>query len=122
MVANMAFNLPFVLLFAHTGLALATTLSAYLNALWLFMGLRQAGYYQAQAGWGKWAVRIAVANGVMVAVLLSINPAIDQWMIFSEWQRAGWMLALVSAGVGSYGVSLVLMGVRLRDLSARSSL
>jgi putative peptidoglycan lipid II flippase len=120
MVANMVFNLPLVLLLAHTGLTLATTLSAYLNALWLFMGLRKAGFYQAQAGWGKWILRIAIANGVMVAMILSMNPAIEQWMIFSEWQRAMWMLALVSVGAGSYGVSLILMGVRLKDLSART--
>ncbi len=120
MVANMVFNLPLVLLLAHTGLALATTLSAYLNALWLFMGLRKAGFYQAQAGWGKWILRIAIANGVMVGMILSMNPAIEQWMIFSEWQRAMWMLALVSVGAGSYGVSLILMGVRLKDLSART--
>ena len=118
MVANMVFNLPLVLLLAHTGLALATTLSAYLNAYWLFSGLRKAGYYQAQAGWGKWAMRILVANSVMAGVLVMMNPAIDQWMLFSEWQRAGWMLALVTAGVGCYGASLLLMGVRLRDLSA----
>ncbi|MFY0702021.1 MAG: murein biosynthesis integral membrane protein MurJ [Bermanella sp.] len=120
MVANMLFNLPLVLLLAHTGLALATTLSAYLNAMWLFFGLRKAGFYQAQAGWGKWMARIVVANGVMVAVILNLNPAIDQWMVFNEWQRAMWMLALVSAGAGSYGLSLILMGVRLRDLSAKT--
>ncbi len=120
MVANMIFNLPLVLLLAHTGLALATTLSAYLNALWLFFGLRKAGFYQAQAGWGKWIARIVIANSVMVAVILAINPAIEQWMVFSEWQRAMWMLALVSAGAGSYGLSLILMGVRLKDLSAKT--
>jgi putative peptidoglycan lipid II flippase len=120
MVANMIFNLPLVLLLAHTGLALATTLSAYLNALWLFFGLRKAGFYQAQAGWGKWIARIVIANSVMVAVILAINPAIGQWMVFSEWQRAMWMLALVSAGAGSYGLSLILMGVRLKDLSAKT--
>lgn len=118
MVANMVFNLPLVLLLAHTGLALATTLSAYLNAFWLFSGLRKAGYYQAQSGWGKWALRIVVANSVMAGVLVVMNPGIDQWMLFSEWQRISWMLALVTAGVGSYGASLLLMGVRLRDLSA----
>lgn len=121
MVANMVFNLPLVLLLAHTGLALATTLSAYLNAMWLFFGLRKAGFYQAQAGWGKWITRIVVANSVMVVVILTINPAIELWMVFSEWQRAMWMLALVSAGAGSYGATLLLMGVRLKDLSARTS-
>ncbi|MGR6870844.1 murein biosynthesis integral membrane protein MurJ [Pseudomonas sp. HK3] len=120
MVANMVFNLPLVLLLAHTGLALATTLSAYLNALWLFLGLRKAGFYQAQHGWSKWIIRIAVANSVMVAVILTINPSIEQWMVFGEWQRAMWMLALVSAGAGSYGASLILMGVRFKDLSART--
>jgi len=120
MVANMVFNLPLVLLMAHTGLALATTLSAYLNALWLFLGLKKAGFYQAQTGWGIWIIRILVANSVMVGVIMIINPDISQWLVFSEWQRIYWMTMLVGAGVLSYASSLLLMGVRMRDLRAKS--
>ncbi len=120
MVANMVFNLPLVLLLAHTGLALATTLSAYLNALWLFLGLKKAGFYQPQAGWGKWMLRILLSNGVMVAVIIAINPSIEAWMAFSEWQRIAWTSALVAAGVASYGGSLLILGVRPRHLSARA--
>lgn len=120
MVANMVFNLPLVLLMAHTGLALATTLSAYLNALWLFLGLKKAGFYQAQSGWPLWLTRIAVANGVMVAVVMAINPDVGLWLQFSEWQRIGWMAIVVAAGVASYAGVLLIMGVRLRDLKARS--
>lgn len=120
MVANMAFNLPLVLLLAHTGLALATTLSAYLNAFWLFLGLKKAGFYTPQTGWGKWVLRILISNGVMVAVIFALNPETQSWMDFSEWQRIAWMSALVGAGVVSYGGCLLILGVRPRHLSARA--
>ncbi|NVK36960.1 MAG: murein biosynthesis integral membrane protein MurJ [Gammaproteobacteria bacterium] len=120
MVANMVFNLPLVLLLAHTGLALATTLSAYLNAFWLFWGLKKAGFYTPQTGWGKWVLRILMSNGVMVAVIFALNPETQAWMDFSEWQRIAWMSALVGAGVVSYGGSLLILGVRPRHLSARA--
>jgi len=121
MVANMVFNLPLVFLLAHTGLALATTLSAYLNALWLFWGLKKAGFYQSQPGWLKWIVRIVVSNLVMVAVIWQVSPDVEQWLVFTEWQRISWMAIVVASGVLSYGLSLLILGVRLRDLSARST-
>ncbi|HAU14322.1 MAG TPA: murein biosynthesis integral membrane protein MurJ, partial [Gammaproteobacteria bacterium] len=48
MVANMVFNLALIVPLAHVGLALATSLSALLNAFLLWLGLRREGVYQAQ--------------------------------------------------------------------------
>ncbi|GAA6135089.1 murein biosynthesis integral membrane protein MurJ [Oceaniserpentilla sp. 4NH20-0058] len=120
MLANMVFNLPLVFMLAHTGLALATTLSAYLNALWLFWGLKKAGYYQAQQGWPLWLGRIALANVTLVITIMSINPEVTQWLQFTEWQRMSWMALIVGAGVLVYGLTLVVLGVRFKDLTART--
>ncbi|MEY8204531.1 MAG: murein biosynthesis integral membrane protein MurJ [Bermanella sp.] len=116
MVVNMALNIPLVLTLAHVGLALATTVSAYLNAVLLYMGLRKLGYYQAQPGWGVWLARIVLACIVLVAAIYFVNPASAHWYEFSEWQRIGWTSALVVVGVCAYGFSLLLLGVRPRHL------
>lgn len=116
MVVNMALNIPLVLTMAHVGLALATTLSAYLNAGLLYHGLRKQGFYQPQAGWLRWFVVILLANGVMVGVLSVVNPASAQWLQFSELQRMAWTGILVAAGVASYGACLLLLGIRPRHL------
>ena len=116
MVTNMALNIPLVLTLAHVGLALATTLSAYLNAVLLYMGLRKLGYYQTQPGWGLWIARIVFSCGVLVAAIYAVNPSSEAWHTFSEWQRMGWTSVLVAVGVLSYGTSLLLLGVRPRHL------
>ncbi|HAG94499.1 MAG TPA: murein biosynthesis integral membrane protein MurJ, partial [Gammaproteobacteria bacterium] len=46
MVANMVFNLALIVPLAHVGLALATSLSALLNAFLLWLGLRREGVYE----------------------------------------------------------------------------
>lgn len=118
MVLNMVLNLPLVLALAHVGLALATTISAYFNAFMLFWGLRKLGIYQVQSGWYTWLGRLALANGAMVATIVWLNPAVAEWMQFSEWQRLQWTGILVAAGVGIYGAVLLLAGLRPRHLRA----
>ncbi len=117
MIVNMVLNLILIFPFAHMGLALATTLSAYMNAFLLYWGLRKQGHYKVQPGWWRWLMQLGLANVVMVVCIVLLNPEIDQWMVFSEWQRAMWAGILVSVGVVSYGLVLLLTGVRPRHLT-----
>ena len=121
MVANMALNIPLVLTLAHVGLALATTISAYLNAVLLFLGLRKLGVYVVQAGWWAWILRIIFSSLLMVMVIWALNPNEEAWFVFSEWQRMGWTGLLVAAGVACYGLSLVVLGVRPSHLVVAKS-
>ncbi len=116
MVLNMALNIPLVLTLAHTGLALATTISAYFNAILLFWGLKKLKVYQAQPGWQVWVFRILLSNVAMVAAIVYLNPTSEQWMAFGEWQRIQWTAILVSAGIASYAFFLLVQGVRPRQL------
>ncbi|MEH6345163.1 MAG: murein biosynthesis integral membrane protein MurJ [Bermanella sp.] len=116
MVANMVLNIPLVLAMAHVGLALATTLSAYLNAVLLFLGLRKLGVYVVQPGWWAWILRIIFSSVLMTVVIFWLNPSEQAWLGFSEWQRMSWTALLVVAGVFTYGASLLALGVRGRHL------
>jgi len=61
MTANMVFNLILVWPLAHAGLALATALSAWMNAsLLLLRGLYREGVFRPLSGWGRFG---AVADG-----------------------------------------------------------
>lgn len=121
MAANMVLNLVFVLPLyfwfniGHVGLALATALSAYLNAFLLFRGLRQRGIYQQEPGWGRRLVRFAGANGVMVASLLVLLGCWSGWADWGWWPRV-WRLALLcGVGLVAYGLSLRLFGVKFSE-------
>ena len=116
MVANMALNLALILPLAHAGLALATSLSAFLNAGLLLRGLLRDGVLQWQSGWGRFALQITAANLLMAAALLWWVPAVEQWLAWGVWQRAGAMaLACVGGGL-IYLLVLALSGIRVRHL------
>lgn len=125
MVANMVLNIAFVVPLhqlwqvGHMGLALATSLAAYLNAFLLFRRLRRDGVYRAAPGWGRQIIRMAVSNVAMVAVLVVLLTFFNAWYDGSLWQRVLWLGSLCFAGGGAYLVSLFLFGLRLRDLRAQ---
>ncbi|MDY6829060.1 MAG: murein biosynthesis integral membrane protein MurJ [Pseudomonadota bacterium] len=105
MVVNMALNLVLIWPLAHVGLALATALSAWLNAGLLWRGLRRSGNHCPGQGWGAFIGRTLLANGLMVAALLWATPDFASWAAASVQWRIG-VTALLCAGGG-----LVYLGV-----------
>jgi len=116
MIANMVFNLMLVWHLEHVGLSLASTLSAFLNAGLLYKGLHQKGIYRFERHWVALALRFALANAAMVAVLLAITPPSSWWLAGHGWIRVGWVLLICVAGAASYGVALLAVGFRPREL------
>ncbi len=118
MVANMGFNLLLVFPLAHAGLALATSLSAWLNAGLLLVGLLRREAYRFQEGWLRFALQLAFANLVMVAIIFSLNGPVNLWLSADALYRAGHLALLVGAGLAGYALALMLAGVRLRHFRA----
>lgn len=116
MGANMIFNLVLIWPLQHTGLALATALSSWLNAALLFRGLRNQAVYQPGPAWREFTVRIVLAVAVLVAVLLYFNVPTVQWFELDVFGR-GWLLAqLVVMGLCVYFLSLVVSGMKLHQI------
>ncbi|HET7569258.1 MAG TPA: murein biosynthesis integral membrane protein MurJ [Gammaproteobacteria bacterium] len=105
----------------HAGLALATSLAAFVNAGLLFRGLRRKGIYRAASGWAALAIRVAIANGAMAAVLaVGVGP-LSLWLGWAGLERA-WHLALwIGVAVVVYFAVLLLSGLRPRHLKAEDS-
>ena len=122
MVANMVLNVAFVfplmwwLNLGHVGLALATSVSAWLNALLLFRGLRRDAVLPQSSLSMKWLVQVGAATVAMVSVLLWLMPDHAIWAEWLWWQRAFELGILCSAGFGVFGLSLLCCGVRPADL------
>ena len=115
MVANMVFNLILVFPLQHAGLALATALSALLNASLLYHGLHRDGVCQPAKGWLAYLIRLILANLAMASALLWLVADIDQWLAWSLWRRVSQTAFLVFSGIGIYGAALLISGVRPRD-------
>lgn len=120
-VIAMAVNLVGCLLLsgplAHAGLALATSIAAFVNSALLFRGLIRIGAYTPRPGWGKHLVRVATATGAMVLALEAAGNFIDDWTVLSAHARAGMLAAWIALGAGSYLLTLWLCGLRIADVA-----
>jgi putative peptidoglycan lipid II flippase len=119
MVANMAFNLMLVIPLAHAGLALATSLSAWLNGYLLWRGLRDQGAWRSQPGWSRFLLQIVSANLALAASIVWLKAPVSDWLAAGGFQRAADMAVLVGVGVAVYFLVLALTGVRVRHFRHR---
>lgn len=116
MAANMVLNLALIFPLQHAGLALATSLSAYLNAWLLLRGLRREKAYQPLVGWRRLGVQVVLAVSVMALLLFWLSPDLAGWLEASRGQRILWLAGLIAAGGLSYFVVLFTAGLRPREL------
>ena len=128
MVSNMLLNFLFVgTLVAmqfkgpHTGLALASSVAAYVNAGLLYRGLRRQGTYHPEPGWGRVSRAVILACFAMLAALLWQVGEAQQWADLAALARAGRLVVLILLGVVAYGLVLVAGGLRKHHLVKGSS-
>jgi putative peptidoglycan lipid II flippase len=123
MLANVSLNILFVVSLlaiefdgVHTGLALATSLGAYVNSGLLMYWLLKAGVYQPLKGWSGYFLQVVLASGVMATVLWLFSGEIELWYAMAFIKRLIWLLIWVFAGAGIFACMLLLLGVRPRQL------
>ncbi len=116
LVANMVLNLALVWHFKHAGLALATSLSAFLNAGLLWYGLSRSNVFKLPKGWWKFLLQILIANLILGAFLMVVPPLQSEWLEMQFWVRFGWMIGICGLGVLVYGLALLITGLRYRDI------
>ncbi len=118
-VFNIVFVVPMVMLDVpgpHAGLALATSLAAWVNAGLLYRGLRQKQVYQPESGWRRLALQMGLAAMVLAAVLVFAMPDTASWLAWPVWSRVGNLLLWVAVGILGYFVALHLAGLRIGSL------
>lgn len=120
MVANMGFNLMLAPFMSYVGLALATALSASLNAYLLYRGLKTAGIYQLSRSSFIFIIKFVVASLLMAVGLYWFSPALTVWTEWQLTQKISYMLLLCGGAVVGYFALLLLFGVRLKHFRANS--
>jgi putative peptidoglycan lipid II flippase len=114
MVTNTALVLILVWPLAHVGLALATSLAAFLNAGLLFVNLRRREIYQPGPGWPRFLAQLLAANLVMGLVLWFGAGDLEQWASASARERLWHLTWLIAGGGGSYLLGALAVGIRPR--------
>lgn len=115
LICNMVFNLILIQWLGHVGLALATSLSAFLNAFLLWRGLLQAKVYWFAQYWVLFLVRLGLALMVMAAFLNIVVPDSTAWLTMTVWLQIGWMSGLCLGGSLLYFLVLFMTGLRFSD-------
>ena len=125
MVLNMLFNLLLVFPLhkywqvGHLGLAAATSLSAFINAILLFISLRKKAIYQPSKGWLRFFVGLVSSVLVMLLVLvqlLEIGGGTEAYYHQDWLQRITSIGLLCGIGFMTFVVSLFVFGFRLSDM------
>ena len=128
LVANQAFNVAVVVPahlagFAapHALLALSTGLSAALNALLLYRGLRRTGVYVPSARWRRLLPQVLGASVAMAAFLWWAAGEWSAWPGMVATERLLRLVACVAGGGAVYFVTLFVLGARPGDFRGAGS-
>jgi putative peptidoglycan lipid II flippase len=118
MAANMLFNLILVWPFDYVGLAMATSLSALMNVLLLYVTLHRRGVYTASSQTIILILKVVFASTLMGAVIFMFNPLASAWVDFPLLDKIYELAKLILLGAAVFVVSLLILGVRKRTFSA----
>ena len=114
-VCNFVLDAILVFPLAHAGLALATSLTSFVNAGLLFYLLRRDKFYEPGKGWKLFWLRMLFANGVMSLFLLFVSYGFETWIAWSSFARAFHLGILCIGAFIIYFGCLFITGVRLKD-------
>lgn len=103
----------------NAGLALATSLSACLQALLLFLLLRKEAVYKPVSGWVKFLLQIVIAAAAMALLIFYYIDVPEQWFAWGLLQRV-WHLSLwIVAGLICYFAVVWMTGLRWQNMTAQ---
>ncbi len=124
MVANMVFNLIFVFVahhywqVGHVGLALATSLSACINAGLLYRGLRRTEVFVGWTGslMSQQSISVLLKTGfssaLMAALLIYTQQSTSYWLEAAFFDRLTGVVVYIAGAGGVYCLALLMLGVR----------
>ena len=120
MVANMLFNLMLAPYFGYVGLAMATTMSATLNAWLLYRGLKAAKVYELSHKTKIFIGKLVIAASVMAIVVYQISEPFDIWLAMAFFDQIMQLIICIGVGCLSYFLTIILLGIRLNDFKVKS--
>ncbi|MCU7555716.1 murein biosynthesis integral membrane protein MurJ [Alteromonas sp. ASW11-19] len=117
MVANMVFNLIFAIPYGYIGLAIATSLSATLNAGLLYFTLHRQHVFRMSNDTVWFLIRVLVACIAMAAVILYRDRG-DAFYTLSLLAQIEQVATTIALAVAVFGSAMVLIGARPRHFRA----
>ena len=105
----------------HAGLAVATSISSFLNAGLLYRGLLKEGVIRHGSGWGAFLLRVLLATAIMAMLLSYFVPEQARWFEADFLQTLLWLTIAIIGGGLAYIVTLLATGMRPSQLVMKPS-
>lgn len=121
LISNVALNATLIHIWAHIGLALATSLSSLLNAVLLYRKWNKLHANTILPGFGLFMLRIAMASFALIMFLWFVTPNLATWVDWSRLQRALHLGLIVLGSAIIYGSVLLMLGIRFREFALKTN-
>lgn len=106
---------------AHVGLALAVTVSAYVNSTLLYIALLKKGIYQPESGWALYLAKVAIASAGMGGVLYFGAGDLSMWTEANLLERIGRLSILIVLGALVYFALVFAFRIPLKQMLKSTS-
>ena len=115
MFVNIGLAIVLVFPLKHVGLALAISVSAFVNAGLLLYWLIREKTYSPQLGWLVFLARTIGASLIMGGTLVWLTPTLTEWFEIGIQGRIFWLFLYIFTGAVLYSVWLVIFGMKIRQ-------
>jgi len=118
-IANLVFSLLLYRPLQHVGLACATSISGFVNAVLLYWWLRSSGIYRPKDKWAAYVFRIFTASLIMGVVLQIFVGDASTWIGRSGGMRVLMLIQWIVIAHLIYFASLYIMGMQVHRIFQR---
>lgn len=120
-VTNIICNAILIFPLAHAGLALSTSIAAFVNAGLLLFVLLKKKLYTPQPGWLVYGIRLALANALLVGFLWWGVGSLQDWLESHWFWRGLHLMILIGAATIIYFGALLASGLRMAHFKERQA-
>lgn len=110
-VINLILNLILMQFYEHVGLAMATSIAGWVNAIAMAVILHKREMLQLDGDARRRLPRIVISAACMFVFLVLVASALDDWLHGETIYKTGGLMILVGGGGGIYGVLILLLKV-----------
>lgn len=119
MIVNSIFCAILFIPLAHAGLALASTISSYVNSGALLFLLIKRDIYKPRPGWTKFMLQLLLANALIILYLNYTVADVEYWMNLTRLSRIGTLLFHVIIAFFIYVSALYISGIRINQFKGQ---
>ena len=116
MITNVALNIVLAYFYGHVGLAVATSISALINASLLYLHLFNKSIYRFSKDLVKLFIKILLSSLIMLAFIVIFSEKSQFFINADVLQRVFSITKTILLSAGIYFVSLYLFGIRVNKL------